>query len=79
MTETKGFDFREKAALVEKSFPGLKCLRCRSENFYLLEGAPQPALPNTLVLVCMRCGMVEHHAADILREMTEPVQGNENE
>lgn len=74
-------------ALVQEAFPDLRCLRCRSDSFYLTDSEVEryvshqgknivrvgQAGPRTLKLICSRCGLVETHEHEYLAKVAKPV------
>ena len=68
-------DFEDVAGLLATALPGLRCLRCGNENFYLLDSAyasiPKGDLTDekrpVTKLACTRCGLIEEHLTGVLR------------
>ncbi len=75
------------AAEINRAFPGLKCLRCGNEKFFLSRNTVMGQVtPNddgsgriagghlaTFSLVCQQCGMVEQHSENILLNANKPI------
>ena len=70
--------------LFEKSFPDIHCLRCGYNSFYVLPATRQsfmmgdpaisPALLPVITLACRRCGHIEQHLSDQLRDRPIPIE-----
>jgi ribosomal protein L37E len=70
--------------LVKKSFPDIHCLRCGYSNFHILpatqqtfmlgEPAQAPRLLPVVTLACTRCGHIEQHLSEKLRESPIPLE-----
>jgi hypothetical protein len=79
-----GSEVQALGKLFETSFPGHRCLRCGNRNFYILpserqtflmgEGAPRPKMLPVITLACMRCGFIEQHLTEPLREADKPIE-----
>ncbi len=85
MTEQPGpGKIDELAELFKESFPDVRCLRCGNGDFYILpaarqtfmmgEPAPAPKLLGVVTLACTRCGYIEQHLSDQLREASKPIE-----
>jgi predicted nucleic-acid-binding Zn-ribbon protein len=74
----------ELAELFKQSFPDARCLRCGSEDFYVLPsarqaflmGEPEPVAKwlGVVTLACARCGYVEQHLSAQLRKAIRPIE-----
>lgn len=74
----------ELAELFKESFPDAHCIRCGNGDFYILPAARQkfmmgepalaPRLLGVVALACTRCGCVEQHLSDQLREAAKPIE-----
>ena len=72
------------AELFKESFPDVHCLRCGCGDFYILPATRQtfmvgdPAIAPTLLpvmtLACARCGHIEQHLSDQLRDAAKPIK-----
>ena len=72
------------AELFKESFPDIHCLRCGHGDFYILpssrqtfmmgEAALSPTLLPVITLACTRCGHIEQHLSDPLREASKPIE-----
>ncbi len=76
--------------LLRQAFPDIRCLRCGHENFTLVEapaytgrllrrgvhigGVSFNPFPQTVALICERCGFVEQYALDYLRKAQKPIK-----
>jgi Zn ribbon nucleic-acid-binding protein len=73
----------ELAELFKESFPNVHCLRCGHGDFYILPAARQtfmmsepalsPKLLPVITLACTRCGHIEQHLSDQLRDAAKPI------
>jgi len=63
----------ELAKAVDEAFPNLKCLRCESEGFLLVDTGVEWFGDKVVDLVCQRCGMVERHSWKILKKAAKPI------
>lgn len=61
------------AKAIDEAFPNLKCLRCGSEGFYLVDTGVEGFGGKAVDLVCQRCGMVERHSWKILKKAAKPI------
>jgi predicted nucleic-acid-binding Zn-ribbon protein len=70
------------AELFRESFPDVHCLRCGHGEFYILPAirqtflmgeSPAPRLLPVITLACTRCGHIEQHLSDRLREASKPI------
>jgi hypothetical protein len=73
--------------VVNQAFPNLSCLRCSSEQFYLVRsqsvirqglvkfpGDDHPKANLDIVeLICTRCGHIEKHEITILKKASKPI------
>ena len=76
-------DVESLAELFKQSFPDVRCLRCGHGDFYILPASRQtfmmgePALRPTLLpvvtLACTRCGHIEQHLSEQLRNAPKPI------
>ncbi len=74
----------ELAELFKESFPDIRCLRCGHSDFYILpatrqtfmmgEHALSPKLLPVITLACTRCGRIEQHLSDQLRDAAKPIE-----
>lgn len=82
--EPGGETVSELGALFKESFPDARCLRCGSEDFYILPSArqafimgepdPAPKWLGVVTLACARCGYVEQHLSAQLRQAVRPIE-----
>jgi ribosomal protein L37E len=78
----------EGANLLREAFPDIRCLRCGHESFRLVDSplftrsvsrdfkigpVHFNPYPQSVVLICERCGMTEQHAMDFLRKADRPI------
>jgi predicted nucleic-acid-binding Zn-ribbon protein len=80
----------EGADLLHQAFPDIRCLRCGNDNFRLIDspaytgrlqrrdvrigGVQFNPFPQTVALICERCGLVDQYALDYLRKANKPIE-----
>ena len=65
--------FARLSALVQASFPHIRCLRCGDDKLYLMPDPSGPSGLGAVTLACVRCGHVEQHLLDILESASKPI------
>jgi hypothetical protein len=73
---------------VDAAFPGLKCLRCGNDKFFLFhdrslafkgrftkvtEAEYASEASEMIDLICQRCGMVEKHLLPLVQKAKKPI------
>ncbi|HEY8261999.1 MAG TPA: hypothetical protein VIG55_12375 [Methylosinus sp.] len=64
-----------------EAFPNVKCLRCGHKNFYLVgpfhkfdvTGEESFGNGDVVEIICRRCGLVERHLWQILKNAAKPI------